>query len=81
MRFSFVQSVQVAFMAKEWVDHSLEVARDAKTKLEAAERAHVDVDKKFKKTLAQLVEMEKAHRNAESTLKGYEKQAVDALEA
>ena len=25
--------------------------------------------------------MDKAHRNAESTLKGYEKQAVDTLEA
>jgi len=81
MHFSFLQSVQATFMAKEWVDHSLEVARDAKTKLEAAERAHVDVDKKFKETLAQLVEMEKVCRNAKSTLKGYEKQAVDALEA
>lgn len=30
------------------MDHSLEVARDAKTKLEATERAHVDADKKLK---------------------------------
>ena len=49
MCFSFVQFVQAVFMAKEWVDHSLEVARDANNKLEAIERAHAD--KKLKKTL------------------------------
>ena len=56
-------------MAKEWVDHSLKVARDAKTKLEATERADVDMDKKLKETFAQLAEVEKAHRNAKSTLR------------
>lgn len=61
------------------MDHSLEVARDAKNKLEAIERAHAD--KKLKKTLTQLAEVEKARRNAESTFKGYEKQATDTLEA
>ena len=74
-----MQSVQAVFMAKEWVDHSLEVARDAKNKLEAIERAHAD--KKLKKTFTQLAEVEKARRNAESTFKGYEKQATDTLEA
>ena len=56
-------------MVKEWVDHSLKVARDAKTKLEATERAHADADKKLKETLAQLAKVGKAHRNAKSALK------------
>ena len=47
-----MQFVQVAFMAEEWVDHSLEMARDAKAKQEVVERAHSDVDKKLKETIA-----------------------------
>ena len=35
-------------MAEEWVDHSLEMARDAKAKQEAAEKAHSNADKKLK---------------------------------
>ena len=34
------------------MDHSLDMARKAKNKLEAAKKAHADVDKKLKKTLA-----------------------------
>ena len=68
-------------MGEDWVDHSLDMARDAKNKQEGAEKAYLDADKKLKETLAQLVEAKKAHRNAESALKGYEKQAIDALEA
>ena len=60
-------------MAKEWVDHSLDTTREAKNKLEATERAHVDANKKIKETLAQLTVVEKAHRNADSALKCYEK--------
>ena len=41
----------------------------------------MDTDKKLKETIAQLAEVEMACKNAESTLKGYEKQAADALEA
>ena len=63
------------------MDHSLEMARDAKAKQEAAQRAHSDADKKLKETIAQLTEVEKARRNTESALKGYKKQVVDALEA
>ena len=48
MYLFIVQSVQAAFMAEEWVDHSLEMARDAKAKQEAAERAHSNTDKKLK---------------------------------
>ena len=47
----------------------MKVSRDAKTKLEATERAHVDMDKKLKETLAQLAKVEKAHRNAKSALR------------
>ena len=68
-------------MAEEWVDHSLEMARDAKAKQEAAERAHSNTDKKLKQTIAQLAKVEKARRNVESFLKDYEKQAIDTLEA
>ena len=57
------------------------MARDAKAKQEAAQRAHSDADKKLKETIAQLTEVEKARRNTESALKGYKKQVVDALEA
>ena len=57
-----VQSVQATFMAEEWVDHSLDMARDAKNKLEATERANADTDKKLKETLSQIVKVEKAHR-------------------
>ena len=68
-------------MAEEWVDHSLDLAREAKNRLEAADKAHSNADKKLKETLAQLTEVEKTHRNAEFALKGYEKQAADALKA
>ena len=68
-------------MPEEWVDHSLDLVRKAENKLEVAEKAHVETDKKLKETLAQLTKVEKAQRNAESTLKGYEKQVTNALEA
>lgn len=67
-------------MAKEWVDHFLDLARMAENKLEAAEKAHLEANKKLKETLAQLTEVEKAQRNAKSAFRDYEKQAADALE-
>ena len=39
-------------MAEEWVDHSLDLAREAKNRLEAADKAHSNADKKLKETLA-----------------------------
>ena len=60
-------------MAEEWVNHSLDVARKAEKGLEAAEKAHAEADKKLKKTLAQLSEVEKAQRNAESAFKSCER--------
>ena len=77
----FVQSVQDAFMAEEWVDHSLEMARDAKANQEAVERAHSNTNKKLKETIAQLAGVEKARRNAKFALSSYERQVIDALEA
>ena len=52
MHLFFVQVVQAAFMAEEWVDHSLETARDAKAKQEAVKKAHLDANKKLKETIA-----------------------------
>ena len=77
----FVQSVQAAFMAEEWVDHSLKMAKDAKANQKATERAYTDPNKKLKETIAQLAEVEKARNNVESALLSYEKQAVEALKA
>ncbi|KAL0016039.1 hypothetical protein SO802_003108 [Lithocarpus litseifolius] len=68
LKQDLAKSVQAASMAEEWVDHFLEIARDAKAKLEAVERAYSDANKKLNKTIAQLAEVEKAHKNAESTL-------------
>lgn len=55
-------------MAEEWVDHSLDVARKAENNLEAAVKAQTEAEQKLKDTLAQLSEVEKAHKNAESSL-------------
>lgn len=68
-------------MVEEWVDHSLDLATKVENKLATVEKAHAEADKKFIETLAQLTEVEKAHKNAKSTLQSYEKQASDALEA
>ena len=67
-------------MVEEWVDHTLDQARQAEAKLAVAEKAHTKVDKKLKETLAQLTEAEKAQRNAEATLNSYEKQVAECLE-
>lgn len=49
--------------------------------MEAIEKAHTKANKKLKETLTQLTEVAKAQRNAESSLKSYEKQAANALKA
>lgn len=81
MYLLFVQFIQVAFMAEEWMDHSLKMAKDVKAKQEAAKKAHTDANKKLKETIAQLAEVEKTCKNAKSALSGYEKQVVEALKA
>ena len=70
---SFLQAVQITFMAEKWVDHSLDMARKAKKGQEAAKKAWAKVEKKLKETFTQLSEMEKDLRNAKSALKGYER--------
>ena len=50
-------------------------------KLEAAEKAHAEVDKKLKETLTQLTEAKKAQRNAEAALNGFKKQAAESFKA
>lgn len=76
-----LQYVQVAFMAKEWADHTLGQAREAEGKLEIVEGAHAEVDKKLKETLSQLAGVEKFWKNTEAALASYKKQAAESLEA
>ena len=59
----------------------MDVARKAEKGQETAKKAQTKADKKLKETLAQLSEVEKVQKNAEFTLKGYERQAANALEA
>ena len=59
------------------MDHSLDLVRKAKSKLEASEKAHIKVDKKLKETLAQLTEVEKDQKNVESALKSYKKTSCE----
>ena len=68
-------------MVEEWVDHSLDAARKAEKAYENAKESQAEADKKLKETFSQLSEMEKAYHNAEFALKGYERQASEALEA
>ena len=78
---SILQSVQAAFMAEEWVDHTLDQARQVEGKLIATKKARAEVDKKFKETLSQLTEVEKAQKNVEVALNNFEKQAAESLKA
>lgn len=49
--------------------------------MEVAIKAQTGAKQKLKDALAQLSEVEKAYKNAESALQSYEKQANDALKA
>ena len=57
------------------------MARKSEKAYENAEKARAETDRKLKETLSKLSEANKAYRNTESALKGYERQASDALEA
>ncbi|KAL0001772.1 hypothetical protein SO802_015553 [Lithocarpus litseifolius] len=81
LKHDIAKSVQAAFMAEEWVDHALDQGRQTEGKPTAAEKAHAEVVKKLKKTLAQLTKAEKAQKNAEAALANYERQAAECLEA
>lgn len=60
-------------MVDEWVNHALDQAWKVEGKLDATDKAHAEVDKKLKKTLAQLTEVEKVQKNVEATLNSFEK--------
>lgn len=47
-------------MVKKWIDHSLDMAIKTEKGMEAVKKAHAKVDKKLKKTIAQLSKVEKA---------------------
>ena len=59
----------------------MDVARKAEKGQETVEKAQTKADKRLKETLAQLSEVEKVQKNVEFALKGYERQAANALEA
>ena len=65
-------------MAKEWVNHALGQAREARGKLEAIEKAHPETEKRLKDTFFHLAEVEKSRKNAESALAWFEKQVEEA---
>ena len=71
------QSVQAAFMAEEWVDHTLGQACEVEGKLEATKKAYAETKQRLKDTLFHLVEVEKSRKNAKLPLIGYEKQAEE----
>lgn len=81
LRFPLFQQVQVAFIAKQWVDHTLGKARDPNAKKHATKKAQAEAEQRGKDTLFHLVEVENHRKNAEFALTGYEKQAAKALEA
>ena len=60
------------------MDHALGQAHKAEGKLEAAEKAHVETEKRLKDTLLHLARVEKSRKNVESALAKFEKQAEEA---
>ena len=76
-----MQFVQATFVVEEWVDHALDKAQKAEGKLDIAEKAHIEVDKKLKGTFAKLTKVENAQKNAEAAFNSFERQATTSLEA
>ena len=54
--------MQATFVAEEWVDHALGQAHVAKGKLETAEKAHADSEKRLKDALFHLAEVRNLER-------------------
>ncbi|XP_075645347.1 uncharacterized protein LOC142616359 [Castanea sativa] len=81
LKQDLAKAVQASFMAEEWVDHSLDLARKAEHNAEAAVRAQKEAELNLKETLTHLSEVEKAQKNAKAALQSYESQAKLALEA
>ena len=70
--------MQIAFVAKEWVNHALGQAREAGGKLEATEKAHAKTEKRLEDTFFHLAEVEKSRKNTEFALPWFEKQVEEA---
>lgn len=49
--------------------------------MNAVEKAHAETSQKLKETLAQLTEVEKYWKNAETALSNFEKQVAESLKA
>lgn len=60
------------------MDHTLGQANEVEGKIEAAEKAHAEFEKKLKDTLFHLVEVEKSRKNVETALTNYEKQVKES---
>ena len=69
--------MQAAFVAEEWVNHALGQAREVEGKLQSAEKAHAESEKRLKDTLFHLAEVEKSRKNTECAFAGFEKQAEE----
>ena len=78
LHLMILQSMQVAFVTEEWMDHTLSQAHEAEGKLDLAEKAHVDFKKKLKDALFHLAEVKKSRKNAEFALADFEKQVEEA---
>lgn len=65
--------MQESFVAKEWVDCAFSKTHKSKNRLELSVKAHADTEKRYKDSLFHLAEVEKARKNAESALTGFEK--------
>lgn len=57
----------------------MDQAGKAEGKLKVAEKAHAEVEKKLKETLAQLTEAKKAQRNAEDALNNFKNKRQSPL--
>ena len=73
----FVQAVQAAHVAEEWVDHAHSKLKDEEACCIAALKAKVVSEKKTKESLLKLAEAERDRKNDEAALARVEKQAED----
>ena len=54
--------MQAAFVAEDWVDHTLGQAREAEGKLEATKKAYAEIEKRLKDILFHLAKVEKSRK-------------------
>ena len=56
--------MQAAFVAEDWVDHTLGQAREAEGKLEATKKAYAETEKRLKDILFHLAKVEKSRKKS-----------------